>query len=340
MNFILYKDKTSYFMGFGILKMICFSLFLFLISFSSFSFAATPKCTGAEPYSPVKVTLPSQITITPELEIGEVIGTATSSFPYGVTTTHCSILGSKGTVPINGTGTPNGIVYPTTIPGIGYRAKMTTPWSVTGIYNEYWPVVGSYSGAPWTYDGSYAGGTFSIDLIKTGTIPGNITWIPGDLGTLQVETGGVTYNFIKFYSNDPIPIKPLNPACKVTNAVIPVELEPVSATSLKTTGSTAGEKSIIIPLRCSIPVRISLAFDGNFADSENSVLINTGPDSNKNNVGIQVLDSADNPLPATANIGAVNGGVNYELKARYYALTDGVPAGSVSSTIYATILYN
>ncbi|PWI81531.1 hypothetical protein DEO48_03100 [Enterobacter sp. CGMCC 5087] len=339
MNFTLYKDKISCLMAFDISKIMCFALFSLFMSFSNFVFAAATYCTGTEDYTPVKVTIPSPITITPEMEIGEVIGTTTSTFPRGSTTTGCTIAGTSGTVPINGTGIPNGNIYPTTIPGISYRAKMTAGWDITGINNAYWPTVGSYSGGPFTY-GVYNGGTFTIELIKTGTIPGNVTWIPGVLGTIQVITTGKTFNLIEFYSNDPTPIKPLNPACRVTNAVIPVALEPVRSSLLKTTGSTAGEKSISIPLTCSMPVRISLGFEGDFADSENSVLINTGSDTNKNNVGVQVLDNAGNPLQALVNLGAVNGDINYDIKARYYALTDGVPAGDVSSKIYATIMYN
>ena len=338
MNFTLYKCKISCLMAFDISKIMCFALFSFFLSFSNFVFAAT-NCTGSEDYTPVKVTIPSPIIITPEIQIGEVIGSTTSTFPDGNTTTGCWIKGTSGKVPINGTGVPNGNLYPTTIPGISYRAKMTAGWMLPGIQNAYWPAVGSWSGGDFSH-GDYNGGTFTIELIKTGAIPGNVTWTPGVLGTIQAVTLGKTYNFIEFYNNDPIPIKPLNPACKVTNAVIPVALEPVRSSLLKTTGSTAGEKSISIPLTCSMPVRVSLEFEGDFADSENSVLINTGSDTNKNNVGVQVLDNAGNPLQALVNLGAVNGDINYDIKARYYALTNGVPAGDVSSKIYATIMYN
>lgn len=324
-------------MVFDILKTISFALFLFFISFSDFVFAA--KCTGAEPYTPVKVTLPSTITISPEIAIGAVLGTVTSTFPTGRTTGACDITGPGGTVPVNGTGIPDGNLYPTTIPGILYRAKMTAGWSVTGIKNEYWPAVGSFTGV-WTYDGGYAGGTFTIELIKSGAIAGNMTWIPGVLGTVQVISNGVTYNFIEMYSNDPIQIKPLNPACKVTKAIIPVALEPVSVSSLKTTGSTAGEQSVDIPLTCSTSANISMDFEGDFADSTNAVLKNGSSSDNKNNVGIQILNTSGNPLQTRENIGAVNGSVSYQIKARYYALTDEAPVGDVSSTIYATIVYN
>lgn len=304
-------------------------------------------CTGAEPYARVYANVPSPITVRPDISIGQVIGSTVSTFPGGRTGYGCAVgplsTGGIGSVIVMGAGTPNGTLYPTGIPGLSYRAKFTAVWGVSSIFNVAWPVTGTFRDTTFSSEGGYNGGSITIELVKTGPIPGSITWDPGVLGTIQVVTNGKTYNFLEFYHSDPVVVVPENPSCTVTQSAISVNLEDANTSQLVMAGDTSKDKTFSIPLTCTSDVNIALGFSGDIADNTNAVFRNLSGSANASSVGVQILNGGT-PVPTTAgnylNLGVVNGSMSVPLIARYYALANNADAGTVNAIAYASIVYN
>ena len=305
--------------------------------------AASYYCTGSEPYTRVYANISSPLMIKTGLNVGEVISSTIVSVPYGMTTTGCTVKG-PGYFIGNGTGTPSGNLYPTSIPGISYRIKIISGWTVPGFIDTYWPVstyVEPKSGM--LIDGSYAAFTAEVDLVKTGPYLGQSILSPSILGHVDLSSNGSLIKFIEIYNATPVETIPDNPSCKVTQSAIPVSLEDVSTNKLDQVGSTSKETAFTIPLACTASANISLSFSGVMADSDKAVFSNLNSGTNASQVGVQIL-SGTTPVPIATgsylNIGQVNGNISIPLVARYYALTSNPNAGAVNSIVYATLVYN
>lgn len=299
------------------------------------------SCMDNGSYTRVYANITSPLLIKPEVSIGDVISSTVTSFPSGSTSVPCKVPG-PGSLIATGSGTANGNLYPTSVSGVSYRIKMTSGWTLPGFSNSYWPYT-SYSTANTLVDNYYRGGTIQVDLIKTGPTPGTASWAPSILGQIQFENNGQIYNFIEIYNSTPIELVPDNPSCKVTQSAITVSLEDVNTNKLSHVGSTSRDTSFSIPLTCSSPANVSVAFSGTMADSSNAVFSNLNNGSNANQVGVQILSGAE-PVPVATgsyiNIGQVNGYISVPLTARYYALTSSPDAGAVNAIVYATLIYN
>lgn len=304
-----------------------------------FPLAGWSECPVNGAYTRVYANVPSPISVSPEVSVGQVIGSMTTAFPAGQV--GCSISGPGGQVVAKGSGIANGKLYPTSIPGVSYRAKNTQGWNVSGMYNVYWPATGNFSGNFAT--GNYEGGTITIELVKTGPVPGTATWQPGVLGTIQIVVGGVTFNFLEIYNSNPATIIPTVPSCTITQSAITVNLNDANTSQLTAAGNSSQDKSFNIPLACTAPVNISMGFSGDVANNANAVFSNLSGSANASTVGVQIL-SGSTPVPTTAgsylNLGVVNGSTSVPLIARYYALVNNPDAGDVSAIAYATLVYN
>lgn len=281
------------------------------------------------------VTAPSIININPTLAVGSVVGSTTVTFSNGTATCGKSYY-DKGynTWKVDGVGVPSGNLYPTSIPGIAYKGKITANWMAP--LTNYWPAAMS------NYDGVipalYNGGTISVEFIKTGPIS------PGKFG--QQTLANFTVNdkpFLDIYLNGESIVAPIIPACNITQSVSSITLEETTVSQLSTVGSTSKDQQFSIPLTCNANTNISLSFSGDMADSANAVFSNLSGSANANSVGVQIL-SGGTPVPTAANtylsLGQVNGSISVPLVARYFALTDNAQAGAVNAVATANIIYN
>lgn len=271
------------------------------------------------------------VSISPELPLNTVLASTSVSFP--ITLNGCDFGSGNKTSTEYGVGTPVGNLYPTSIPGISYRGKLNAPWP--GYSNSWWPTSKTWNGS---WPGRFAASTVTIEFVKTGPIPASGgTFGPGVIGNIYVDGSPD----IILYLATPLIIKPVTPACTVTQSNIPVNLDDVTTARLSVINSTAGDKGFTIPLQCASSVSLSLSFSGTMASSNNTVFQNTNS-STAANVGFQLLDKNGNVV-TTSNyvpVGNVNGSFNYPMTARYYALTPNVPAGPVNAIAYASIIYN
>ena len=296
--------------------------------------AVINACTEA-PNNILMLQAPDALNVDPSVALGQVIGS--TSVTWNTTPVSCSITGIGN---VRGVGTPNGNIYPTTIPGVGYRAKVTSVWA--SQLQGYWPtstISGTYGSA-----GNFGGGTILLEFIKTGVIPASGgVFSPGKIGSLYVQGSPLSADYITYNLGGGIIINPVTDACTVTSSAIDVPLEDIHQTALRNQGAIGKSAGFSIPISCKSPVNISISFSGDMANSGLGVFKNTNA-ANANNVGIQLLDKNNNPVSTVAgqsvNVGLVNGTVSYPMRAQYYALTDNVPEGAVNAIAYASIVYN
>jgi type 1 fimbria pilin len=308
----------------GRVLLIALEVLLVILLLSRVTYACTP--------SVFVLAAPASLNINPTVAVGSVIGTTSMNFGSGSGTTDCGVPYNvpSATYSLVGEGVPNGKLYPTSIPGISYRGKMT--WG--SPFDPYWPFTTTFS----VQGAGITPGSVIIEFVKTGPI------LPGQM---QPQMLGYVYiNGAQFFSmslGTPIIIVPTTPACTVTQSAITVNLDDVNSSQLATTGSTSKDKAFNIPLKCTTAAKISLAFSGNIADSSNAVFSNLSGSANAASVGIQIL-SGSTPVPTTAgnylNLGSINGSISVPLIARYYALVNNPDGGGVSAIAYATIVYN
>lgn len=287
------------------------------------------SCPSVEP-----VNAPSSININPGIAIGGVLGTTTLFFPANtVGCNEANSLTGNNLFEMEGAGIPNGKLYPTTIPGIAYRAAFSSSiW--TASMSGYWPV----STVAYKSGGAYGQGKVVVEFVKTGPV-GDGVFGPQRVGLFSVA--GIP--IFEVYLATPIIIAPNNPTCTVTQSAITVNLEDTTADQLASVGNTSKDTALNIPLNCTSAANISLAFSGNIADNSNAVFSNLSGSANANTVGVQILKD-NTPIPTTAgnyiNLGTINGSTSVPLTARYYALANNADAGAVSAIAYATIMYN
>lgn len=302
-----------------------------MVSFFNPSIAWSVGCPSVEKISP-----PSTLNINPTVAIGSVVGAVSVSFPFGTATCPAGTYHNGNNYWwIGGVGVPNGNLYPTSIPGVAYRARVAAGWPGQEL-TKTWPA------SVYAYDpglpGTYMGGTIYLEFVKTGPI-GSGTFGPLVFGRETVNNVPV----IEFYLDGPIFLAPVTPACTVTQSAIAVNLDDTNTSQLTSVGNTSKDNAFSIPLNCTSASNISLSFSGDIADTNNAVFSNLSGSTNANSVGVQILKD-NTPIPTAAgtylNLGTINGSVSVPMTARYYALTNNADAGAVSAIAYATIMYN
>lgn len=306
--------------------------FIIIIGMTFSLFIGITKAEAAGCPIVVNVTAPASLDVSPSVAVGSIIGTLSLSWPENTERSCSWPKGNNILYSFFGEGIPDGNLYPTSIPGIAYRGSIPA-WSFAGM-SGYWPVRKYY---PNSTSGTIAAGSVTIEFVKTGPVGSGIFG-----PQLLMHSSLNNTPFFNVWLKDSIIIKPRVTACTVTSSTITETLTDTNQSNLVGIGTTAGEKNFNIPLQCTSATNISLVFSGDMADASNGVFKNTN-NNNSANVGIQLLKDGT-PVPTTAgsyiNVGIVNGTVNLPMTARYYALTNSVPAGAVSAIAYATIVYN
>jgi len=280
---------------------------------------------------------PATITIDPSTPVGTVLATSPVTNPNPnssqvtcTNTTTIGVVNAMGDQP-NGSAT----IYPTGVAGVGYR--LLHPDN-----SNYLP--------PWGFD-SIDSGTYTlsvataVQLIKTGPISGGSTLGAGTLGYWQYQGSARNGNFNAetfMLANN---VKFVQPTCTVTTTSIAVTLPTVSNTALSAAGQTAGATAFNIGLTCSAAAAgqdVAIQFDANKQPANTTGVITLNTSSSAKNVGVQLTDNSFQPVnfgtPAPAGT-TITGGNNLTYYARYYALSTGVSAGSVSATATFTISY-
>ncbi len=324
------------------IKQICRLLPGIAILAGLMALAATPAQAACPIIKPVHP--PATLNVDPTLPIGSVIGSV--GMQIEATTGYCPELailsGQTVTQVVQGEGIPNGNLYPTTIPGVAYRAKMSSGgnWTPFPPFNNvYWPVSAPIQWIMNAEGQDMGGGYFTLEFIKTGALSAGGRFGPQKVGSIYVN--GTEYR--QFYMDGTLVLAPETPSCTITQSTIDVSLPDGNQATLNAVGKTTGETSFIIPLQCKSDVSLSLFFSGEMADSANAVFQNT-QSSNATAVGIQILRGGA-PIPIGSGnaikIGTVgSSGANPSFTARYYALQSSVPSGDVNAVAYATIVYN
>ncbi|RJT41140.1 fimbrial protein [Rahnella woolbedingensis] len=295
--------------------------------------------TSAQACTPFRQSLaaPASINLNPTLPVGTVVATVTLTWPTFLSSSDCGVVfnGRTDIFNITGYGSPSGNLYATDIPGLAYRGKITAGWP-SNFIGKYWPQ--SLSSGVGTNSG-VSGGSVMVEFVKTGPIQ------PGTFGPQVIMSAAIASTpWFELYLSSPIIVKPTVPACTVTQSAITLNLDDTNTSQLAALGNTSKDKDFNIPLSCSSASNISLAFSGDIVDAANAVFRNLNSSSaNAASVGIQILK--DNmPVPTTVgdylNLGPINGSITIPMTARYYALSNNIDVGTVSSIAYATIIYN
>lgn len=311
-----------------------------LLAFSSNVYAA--GCKTSMNYTKVVSNIPSQIKINPSVPVGAVMASGIFNTGEGNLPDGCTMYGpTKGD--LTGVGTPNGNVYPTNLPYVGYKLMAVDGDYVSGdFYNRYWPITVNTS-QPYLVINTAVGFRFKIEFIKLGTVTADTPLILPVLGHYRVTNRYGTFNYMEFTNKTSFQLIPESTTCTVLQSAISVTLNDVNQKDLNVIGKTAKDTNFQIPVNCKAATNISLSFSGDVVDPVNGVFRNTNAE-NTANVGVQILDNVGNPVPTATGsykvIGTVNGTLNYPMTARYYALTNNVSAGNVNAIANVTILYN
>lgn len=300
--------------------------------------SAFAACTLSGNTELVSMTVsPATVTIDPNAAVGTVLATSSLANPSpNSSQVTCGNTTTIGVINASGNGQPSGgsTIYPTSVAGVGYR--LLHPDS-------------SYYLPPWGFD-TIDSGTFTLSvgtvlqLVKTGPISGGSTLSSGTLGYWQFGGRFSNFNAETFaLANN---VKFVQPTCTVNTTSIAVTLPTVSNTALNATGQTAGSTAFNVGLSCTAAAagqNIAIEFDPSVASSGNPTgVLSLNSKSTAKNLGVQLIDSNFQPLTLGTPLAAgttPSGNYNLTYYARYYALSTGVTAGSVSASATFTISY-
>lgn len=185
---------------------------------------------------------------------------------------------------MTGIGTPNGNIYPTSVPNIGVRIRTNA--------GQYYPLRASSPTGSIFYFAVNAGSIATIELIKTG----NIT-APGTLSgayarsRVNTEDGQV---LVEYRFASPVQIIPRVPTCKVAKSSVDVPVGTVLAKKFTGVGSVSPEKSFSISLNCSggdagTSLRPYVTLTDNTNQSNVSTRLSLTPQSTASGIDIQIL---------------------------------------------------
>ena len=288
---------------------------------------ARADCTYISGTGPTNVTfnVPSPLTIPITAPVGTVLYTTPLVSPAAPPTMACSGTTYYGVVDALGATPATGVnVYPTNIPGIGY--KLTHGNLTTFMYPYPCCTL-----APGNY--SFSIGT-SLQLVKTGPIASGQSLPSGPLGYWQYDSNQRPEAFTLA---SPVTIIE---ACSVNTTPLNVTLPSISTSALPAIGSTAGTTGFAISLTCSSGAILSIQFD--YAGTSSGITgVLTKTAGTSSGVGVRMLDTNSNPVtfgtPATVG-STVNGQMNLPYYAQYYR-TGAVTAGTLTASATFTLSY-
>lgn len=241
-------------------------------------------------------------------------------------------------------------IYKTNVPGIGIRLYREL---IGGDgFSGYYPY-SSRLNRDTRY--SLGEGYFVIEIVKTGEAT----------GTGSLAQGLYSSYYLEGYSNRPIltstvtgdTITITSSSCEIkSNANKVVQLPTMKNTDFKGVGSTQGEQAFDINILCNggkniqTPDKISVSFDYEAANNNNSVLKNIAPTNTQaKGVGTQLVSKYNKADKVIAkgeplSLGTLDASqtISYTLPmvARYYQTDRVVTAGEVRSIATVTIDYD
>jgi type 1 fimbria pilin len=280
--------------------------------------------------SNVNISMPSSVvTINPNAAVGTVLVSSAQFAPNTTSELSCNNTTRIGVMNVISSQPASGAtIFPTGVPGIGYRI----PHPDTGSY------LLAYSGdtvASGDYDLSITSG---IELVKTGTIANGAVVRAGTLGYWRYDNNVRAENFNLIGS-----VTFVYPACTVNNNVINVVLPTVSNTAFNGVGTTAGATAFNISLNCSAGSTLAIEFDtANASSVANSVIANSTGTGRAKNIGVQLVNQGFVPITfgSPAVVGTTpDGPYNLTYYARYYQTAAAPTAGTVSATATFTLTY-
>lgn len=332
---------------FGRLTVLAFGLLLLAVSgFARATCTTSNYHTGTVSFPSATVTLPNGAyaglvlwTSVPTVVVNPVQGTCTGSTSNGLQN---QLAGQPG--PGDDT------LFPTGIGGLSYRILFTgsnnftnTPSGIHAYPNQ------PYANGPVTF-----GGTAQLQLVITdpvafgsaspSTISGPLAhwnldgcvmvigWpICGTGSVIDFSASGITF---------------VAPACTIAIDPTVVTLPTVYNSAFTGVGSTTGLTPFNVQLNCpsaaaGANVAITLATSSPAAGAVGAIANKIGG-GYAQNVGVQVLDKAGNPMPFGTAISAgtvAAGNFNIQLNARYYQTGTPVSGGNVNATATYTITY-
>jgi type 1 fimbria pilin len=226
-----------------------------------------------------------------------------------------NLIGAQASMPMI-----NGGVYPTNVPGVGYR--------LSGLVY------------PYTFDPSQTNDVFqgvTLEFVKTGPVTGGT--ISKGMFAIERVDGLNPTTLAQYYLMDDIIISP--PTCTVNpgSKNVPVTLPGVNISVFSGVGVVAERIPFKLSINCPISKAVSVKLDYNGNNTNiPGVLSNTGTAAG---VGVQLLDQNQSPVPFGTVVpkGSYQGAVDIPFFAQYYQLDNGVSAGTVSSSATFTFSY-
>ena len=276
----------------------------------------------------------SVIVIDPNAAVGTVLASTSQFTPTPISSMNCSF--GKTTFGVNNliAGTPgsNTPIFPTNVPGVGYR--ITHP--DTSNYLVPYPF-DSYQVTSFLGQEVELSVTSGLELVKTGPIANGATLNATTLGNWQY--GNIIAEIFKLSRS----VTLTYPACTVNNNAINVVLPTVSTTAFNGVGTTAGGTPFNISLTCSAGSTLLIEFDtANQSSVANSVISNATGNGRAKNIGVQLINQSFVPITfgTPAIVGTTpTGPYNLTYYARYYQTANNPTAGTVSTTATFTLTY-
>ena len=339
--------------------MDCKSYFLsaaVLVGCSLGATQAQARCTLSYGFTTVNINMAiGKVVAKPNDPVGKVLYTRRVNIPANPNSQMICNPGLRGgtvqAVILNNQGLAmQPSIYKPNVPGIGIRLYREL---IGGDgFSGYYPYSSSLN-----RDTRYSlgEGYFVIEIVKTGEAT----------GTGSLAQGLYSSYYLEGYSNRPIltstvtgdTITITSSSCEIkSNANKVVQLPTMKNTDFKGVGSTQGEQAFDINILCNggkniqTPDKISVSFDYEAANNNNSVLKNIAPTNTQaKGVGTQLVSKYNKADKVIAkgeplSLGTLNASqtISYTLPmvARYYQTDRVVTAGEVRSIATVTIDYD
>ncbi|MDQ8024317.1 MAG: fimbrial protein [Moraxellaceae bacterium] len=314
--------------------------------------AATSTCSTT---SGASMTL-GNVTVQASAPVGTLLGTATSvtvtfrctNIPTGDPGRNLYIqAGNLAARSASDTGS-DGIIFATTIPGIGLKLTATPDEASASACLRCGPnsTPGFEIGPVPRNSGTFAE-TFTAQLIKTGAVtPGTLSGIQlmqfywyeygttassGPMATALTVNGGATAT-------------PVGCTVDTGSQNLTVTLPKVSTSSLPSQGATSGRTRFNLNLTCQAGTNASISFATSNAFSvPNGVIAPTTGTGMAAGIGIQLINGASTapvPFNSALSLGATpNGAWAVPFHVQYYRTATTMTAGTVRGTLTFTMTY-
>jgi type 1 fimbria pilin len=225
-------------------------------------------------------------------------------------------------------------IMTTPISGLGIRVSLPIADGDTYAGSTYYPQTSAFFSLP--------AGSWKVEVIKTGTLGSGSLPSGTTLAKMTfTDTDNNAHTLLTLNLAGGSSVAPST--CTLSNTSINVPLGNISNTKFSKVGSTAGDKSFDIGLKCDKNAKISVSLAGtqNKETTEKSVLaLTTG--SSAMGIGVQLLYGG-NPLTLNSTLAlktsAAGGAETLPFTARYYQTQSSVTAGTGNTTATLTFTY-